>query len=43
MTEERTLVEWQEMAHKWHVGSDGTCYPKHHPLCPLCTPRKDPQ
>lgn len=35
---ERTRLEWAEMAHKFHVATDGTCYTSHHPLCPFCNP-----
>jgi hypothetical protein len=38
VTKERTRLEWAEMAHKFHVATDGTCYVKHHPLCPFCNP-----
>jgi len=36
---ERTRAEWWQMAHKFHVATDGTCYPQHHVLCPHCNPQ----
>jgi hypothetical protein len=33
-----TRYQWAELAHKFHVATDGTCYEKHHPLCPFCNP-----
>lgn len=35
---ERNYWHWIEMAHKHHVGTDGTCHPRHHPLCASCNP-----
>lgn len=36
--EEQDYWYWSEMAHKFHVATDGTCYVKQHPLCPFCNP-----
>lgn len=35
------MTNWEAEAHKHHVATDGTCYPKYHPLCSLCNPERN--